>query len=99
MNSQEWQISQPGTTYPGSLPAALNNDGDFLMLILDSSVDRIFDLREFVDTMNFMESHGFIKQIGDSQWQATEKGEKLIRELKKGLRLASEIKIKRQNIK
>ncbi|HPZ08023.1 MAG TPA: hypothetical protein PL110_07910 [Candidatus Eremiobacteraeota bacterium] len=99
MNSQEWQLGSQTTTYTGGPPHALNNDGDFLMLMVDSSEDRIFDLQEFIDTINFMEAHGFINKVGNNQWQSTEKGEKLIRELKKGLRLASEIKIKRQNIK
>jgi hypothetical protein len=100
MDSQEWKIgSEVSVSYPASPPVALNNDGDFLMLMMDSSVDRIFDLREFIDTINFMQSHGFIEQVGDNQWQSTKKGEKLIKELKKGLRPSSEIKINRQNIR
>jgi hypothetical protein len=100
MDSQEWKIvSQTTATHTHTPPAALNNDGDFFMLMMDCSMDRIFDLREFIDTIDFMKAHGFIKQLSDNQWQTTQKGEKLIKELKKGLRLESEMKIKRQSIK
>ena len=95
----QWKLgSQSAPVYTGGPPPALNNDGDFLMLMLDSSEDRIFDLMEFIDTINFMEAHGFIEQVDDQQWIATERGEKLIKELKKGLRLSAEVTIRRQNI-
>ena len=99
MDPQDWKLgSQATPSYTGGPPPALNNDADFLMLMLDSSEDRIFDLMEFIDTISFMEGHDFIEPVGENQWISTAKGEKLIRELKKGLRLAAEVNIRRQNI-
>jgi len=94
MEEEEFLL-QSSTDTTSADVMALNNEADFLMLIMSVSEDGEFDMVRFLDVISFMELKGFIEPVSEHRWVPTQKGWELIKQLKRGIRLAMEVDIRR----